>query len=267
MNEKKLEELTRWFEAYALSFAGADGKLPKASECKLVHTKEVLEAAKRIARSPQGAGLSGSAALLAETAALLHDVARFEQYRLHKTFSDRKSFDHGDAGAKMIGELKLVEGLALEEAKLVAEAVRLHNKAKLPEGLAPALKALAQVVRDADKAAIIDFIGRYLNEEAERWKDPAISFEMPDSPGFDASIAESVLKGEIVDYRRIKCVNDFLIAIFAWPCDICYAETARMILEKGLYHKIGPHLPPSPLLDEMMDASSSRLLKTAGFEA
>lgn len=266
MDEKRLEFLASWFERYAMSYADANGALPKAAECKLVHTREVRAAAARIAVSEHGAKLSGSLALLAECGGLLHDVARFEQYKLHKTFSDRKSFDHGDAGAKIVRELKLDEGLPQDEAEMLVESVRLHNKAQIPQGLKPGVETMAKIVRDADKVGILQFISRYLNEEADYWKDPAISFEMPDTDGFNEEIALTVLEGKIVNYGKIACVNDFLITLFAWPSDLNYAESARMLLAHGAYHRIGGHLPPSPLLDEMMDVSSARLLKLAGMD-
>ena len=102
MEKQQLDKLSDWFEHYAMSFADESGRLSKAAECKLVHTREVRNAAARIAKSPQGAKLSGSLALLAECGGLLHDVARFEQYKQFKTFQDAKSFDHGDAGARII---------------------------------------------------------------------------------------------------------------------------------------------------------------------
>lgn len=264
MEKERLEGLSNWFERYALSYANGAGVLPKAMECKLVHTREVRSAAARIASSALGAKLQSPLATLAECGGLLHDVARFEQYRLHNTFADRKSFDHGDAGARMIVELKLDEGLPADEAKTLLDAVRLHNKMVLPEGLSDGTASVAKVVRDADKVAIIHFIARYLNEEAEYWNDPAISLEAPDTGTFNFELAKRVLEGGMVLYSEIRCKADFLISLFAWPVDLNYAESARMLLESGAYHKIGRHLPPAPIIDEMMDASSERILKLAG---
>ena len=263
MDKEKLDFLSDWFESYAMSYADK-GVLPKAAECKLVHTREVRAASARIASSPLGAGLSGSLALLAECGGLLHDVARFEQYKLHKTFSDRKSFDHGEAGARIIMGLKLCDGLPKPEQEMLIEAVRLHNKPVLPPGLDPQVEIIAKIVRDADKVGIIQFLARYLNEEADYWKDPVISLEMPETEGFTEEVAVAAMEGRMVMHKDLRCLNDFLISLFAWPVDLNYAESARMLLEQGLYHKIGSHLPPSPLLDEMMDASSLRLLALAG---
>jgi hypothetical protein len=205
-------------------------------------------------------------AVLAEAGGLLHDVARFEQYKQFKTFSDRKSFDHGEYGAGIIREKGLCAGLPEAEAQMLLQAVALHNKIALPEGLPKDAASIAKVVRDADKIGILQFISRYLNEEADYWRDPAISFEMPDTPDFTPSIAAAVLEGKLVPHKDIRCVNDFLISLFAWPMDLNYAESARTLLEHALYFQIGKHLPPSPLLDEMMDASSVRLLMRAGMD-
>jgi len=265
MEKETLESLGLWFESYAKTFADSAGRLPMASERKRVHTHEVRAAAARIASSQRGAALSGSAALLAECGGLLHDVARFEQYKIYKTFYDGKSFDHGDAGARIIEEQKLLEGLSGREASMILKAVRFHNKPVLPpEGLDDEELCLAKVVRDADKVAILRLIADYIESGSEHWRDPAITLNMPDDGSFTESIARAAIEGRMVLHKDMRSVNDFLISLFAWPVDLNYAESAGMILETRVFERIGAHLPDCQTIDELKAKSAAHLKALAG---
>jgi hypothetical protein len=77
-------------------------------------------------------------------------------------------------------------------------------------------------------------------------------------------LAKTVLEGEMIRYKDIRSRADFLISLFAWPVDLNFKESARILLEDGAYYKIGKFIPPAPIIDEMMDVSSLRLLEKAG---
>ncbi len=261
MDSRSLEKLASWFESYALSFKDASGRLSKAAECKLVHTMEVKAHAAKIAR--EGAGLSGSALNDAEAAGLLHDVARFEQYRDFKTFHDSKSFDHGDAGVRIILRERLLEPLAEEARETILEAVRVHNKALLPEGMAPGRALVAKIVRDADKVGIMDFISKYFEDDSY-WKDPAIQLDMPDTPGFTMEIAETVLSGNLIKHSQLRCVNDFKISMFAWSFDLNYPVSGRMLFELGAFARLRSAMPQDPVIDKVCSMVEARLRAFAG---
>ena len=96
-----MNEAMQEFVRYAKLF---DLKDPKIME-KFHHTFRVIEYAKDIARSE---GLSDVDVILAMKCALLHDVARFRQFKMYHTYVDAKSFDHGDEGARILGSNKFV---------------------------------------------------------------------------------------------------------------------------------------------------------------
>jgi len=263
MDKAHLEKLSNWFEDYAKSYADEQGKLPIPSARKLLHTHEVRSASVRIAVAKCGANLSGSLALLAECGGLLHDVARFEQYKVFKTFYDGRSFDHGENGARIIREKKILADLPEREASLILKAVSLHNKPVLPPGLDSEELCIAKVVRDADKVAILSLIAEYVDSDSKDWRDPAITLEMPDNGSYTKSVALTALEGHMVLHKDMRCVNDFLLSLCAWPVDINYAESARMIIEARLFERIGSHLPDDALMKEVMASTESRLKKLA----
>ena len=86
-----LEKLTSLYNAYVDTYRDSSGRLPEMMELKLVHTMNVVEAARRIA---EGEGFDGRTKLACEAAALLHDTGRYEQLKLYNTFRDADSVDH-----------------------------------------------------------------------------------------------------------------------------------------------------------------------------
>ena len=80
-------------ENYIEEFASRDPNIQKAVDLKQAHTEHVCDAILDIGRHE---GLSNDDLALAEIAALLHDIGRFEQYRKYKTFSDVRWENHGE---------------------------------------------------------------------------------------------------------------------------------------------------------------------------
>ena len=89
--EKAKQEFIKYTENFDLTEK-------KHIELKQKHSLRVMENSKEIATRM---GLDQEKDRIAELIGL-HDIARFEQYKQFKTFSDAESFDHGDYGAKML---------------------------------------------------------------------------------------------------------------------------------------------------------------------
>lgn len=156
------------FNSYA---AGYDATNPRIA-LKVEHTLRVAELCERIARET---GFTPAGVDLAWLCGLLHDIGRFEQLRRWDTFSDAASTSHaalgvevlfggkGDAGgAKGGGSAMNAAGIIhrfidpndeLEE--IIRAAVGFHSAYRLPEDLDVRMRALCDVVRDADKLDIL----------------------------------------------------------------------------------------------------------------
>ena len=68
---------------------------------KVNHTFRVMNFCEEIAKSLD---LSSKDIELAKLCGLLHDIARFEQWKQYQTFADLKSIDHGDYGIEILKE-------------------------------------------------------------------------------------------------------------------------------------------------------------------
>ena len=83
------------FDEYAMKY---DMNI-KEIAYKYNHSYRVVHQAEEISRSIE---LDEEEKDLASLIALLHDIARFEQWKRYKSFSDTKEFDHGDEGVKIL---------------------------------------------------------------------------------------------------------------------------------------------------------------------
>ena len=121
---------------------------------KFHHAFRVVEYAKDIARSEN---LSEKDIRLAMLCALLHDIARFRQYTMYRTFKDSKSVDHGDEGTNILRYNNYIKKYTKdpEEQRIVLAAVRNHNKYKIEDNLTEREKLFVNITRDADKLDIM----------------------------------------------------------------------------------------------------------------
>ena len=121
-------------------------------KAKQQHSLRVMEISKKIA---EGLKLSQEEIELATLIGLLHDIARFEQYKQYQTFKDSQSFDHGDY-ALIILEKDIRKYIEIDKYdEIIKKAIRNHNKYKIEAGLKEKELLIAKIIRDADKLDIL----------------------------------------------------------------------------------------------------------------
>lgn len=96
------------------------------------HTKRTC---KELDLLDQASGLDDEDLLLAETAALFHDVGRFPQWKNYASFSDSASENHALQGLEVISQLEILKGLTAEERELIQIAFRQDNVRELARDL------------------------------------------------------------------------------------------------------------------------------------
>jgi len=154
MIEKEIQEFERYSKTYDLS----NPDIMK----KFHHTFRVVENAKDIARSE---GLSEEDVRLAMLCALLHDISRYRQWTIYKTYIDAKSFDHGDESYNILTKNNYVSRYTKdkEEQEIILKVARNHNKYKVEDGLTERELLFANIIRDADKLDIMVNQGNTIN--------------------------------------------------------------------------------------------------------
>ena len=119
-------------------------------ERKIYHSLRVMEISKKIATNM---GLENEKIELATLIGLLHDIGRFEQFKIYQTYSDLESIDHGDLGADILKQNNFIKEAKYDE--IILKSVQNHNKYKIADDLNKEEKLFCKIVRDADKIDIL----------------------------------------------------------------------------------------------------------------
>lgn len=144
-----LEKAKEEFLKYTANYDSTNPNIHR----KIYHSLRVMELSTKIAESLD---LSKEEINLATLIGLLHDIARFEQYRIYKTFSDKNSIDHGDLGVKILEKDNFIRRFIEEDKydKIIKVAIKNHNKPQIEIGLDEPYLMYAKIIRDADKLDI-----------------------------------------------------------------------------------------------------------------
>jgi hypothetical protein len=237
--------LKRWFSAYVGGFysGGQDPYLDKHIRLKEEHTARVCQEMQYILH---GLDVSESDARLAEAAALLHDVGRFEQFRRFRTYVDPKSCDHGQLGVQVLSENGGLEGLENTEQTILLDVVRWHGAKAVPADLDERSAFFCRLVRDADK---LDVLGLLIDNFTRYYEDPQhfdLEVEFADEPFVSEAVLESIFRGELVDYRQIRTLHDAQMVLLGWVYDINFDAALARIQDKRYLDRIAAFLPDKP---------------------
>ena len=246
-----LEQMHSWMNQYMKSFYSDDEEVQQGILIKETHTGYVTSNCIELAKY---LNLSKNDSELAEIIGLFHDVGRFRQYSLYKTFNDADSEDHADLGLKVIDELDFFKELSAEDNEIVHFAIKNHNK-KLVEPTDDERKILfAKIIRDADKLDIYRVLEPFLAQEnADKMPRFIKGKERAEiSPDF----IENFVAGNQADYRKIRTNGDRKIVRLMWIYDINFSWTMRKIVERGYIDKIIDALP----IDDAVQNGIDRLL-------
>src|SRR3972149_2809827 len=151
MTKSDLIFFRSWFSDFCRSFYSAHEEDQRNILLKETHTHNVCENMRHLAGELP---LKNEEVLLAEAAALFHDIGRFPQYAEHKTFRDASSVNHAALGARILVEKGVLAGLSQKEQGLILAAVRFHNAFTLPDIADKEALLCLKLIRDADKLDI-----------------------------------------------------------------------------------------------------------------
>ena len=237
---------------YMKSFYSDDEEVQQGIVIKETHTGYVTSNCVELAKTLQ---LSRHDTELAEIIGLFHDVGRFRQYSIYKTFNDADSEDHADLGLKVIDELDFFKELSDVDNEIVQFAIKNHNK-KVVEATDDERRILfAKIIRDADKLDIYRVLEPFLAQEnADKMPKFIKGKERAEiSPDF----VYNFVAGNQADYRKIRTNGDRKIVRLMWIYDINFAWTMKKIVERGYIDKIIEALP----IDDNVQKGINRLLK------
>jgi putative nucleotidyltransferase with HDIG domain len=239
MNTGDLQRFKGWFESYTHAFL-AGGQEDRANiALKIEHTRNVCRLILQIARQETA---DPSVLLLAETAALFHDIGRFPQYAQYKTFRDSVSVNHGRLGAETLTTEKVLDRLPAGERKIILDAVQFHNAFSVAALDNPLGLFCLKLVRDADKLDI----WRIFLEFYEKDKDgltAVIGLGLPDTPEYSEEVVAAIGAKKTASLSSLRSLNDFILLQLSWVFDLSFTASVRILLEKEIIERFVRFLP------------------------
>ena len=247
-----LTRMHEWMARYMKSFYSDDAQVQQGILIKETHTGYVtancVELSKFLRLSPHDTEL-------AEIIGLFHDVGRFRQYSIYKTFNDADSEDHADLALKVIDELEFFTELAAEDFELVKFAIQNHNKKVVAPTDDERKLLFAKIIRDADKLDIYRVLEPFLAQENADKLPNFIKDKGRLVADISPDFVENFVTGEQADYRKIRTNGDRKIVRLMWLYDINFSWTMKKIVERGYIEKFIAPLP----MDEKVAEGIRRL--------
>ena len=196
---------------------------------KVTHTYHVVDCATKIATS---LNLSEEDINLAQLIALLHDIGRFEEITVLKSFNSTR-FDHAAYGVKMLFEDNLIRNFVSDDSydEIIKVVIDNHSRLSIEDGLSVQCLLHAKIIRDADK--VDNF--RVKKEERIEANFPGIARSREDIENSSLSnkVYETVMSKKCVNIHDRTTVLDYWVCILAFVFDLNFKESYKMIIQNN----------------------------------
>jgi hypothetical protein len=258
MKQADLDHFKRWFKRYVAQYYDLPGEGVKPILLKEQHTERTCIEIVLVGRK---FGLSDKDILLAETAALFHDIGRFPQWKRYATFIDSASADHALLGLDVVSRYKILARIPPEERELICEAMRHHNLRELPTNLSQRQDLFSGLLRDADK---LDIWGLVISELEGRGNlVETLAGYIPISNSFNRDIVAELMEGTVPDFSSVRNRNDMILLRLGWVFDLNFALSCRLVLERNYVERLCVHLPVQSEMQEVKEYLISYLKNRA----
>lgn len=221
------------FNDYIKQFDSEDGSIL----LKITHTYHVVNLSEYIAKEQ---GLDEESINLAKLIALLHDIGRFKQVTVQRSFSD-KTFDHADYGNKILFEEKLIRKFIKADKydEVIRKAIYNHNKYEIEDGLSETEELQCKIIRDADK------LDNFRVKDENNFEDsfPKIRDESKqETNDIIAELEKSTISDKVYnDFLAHKCIKlddrktllDYWICVLTFIFDLYFKSSLKYIYDKN----------------------------------
>lgn len=237
-----------WFKRYVAGFYELPGDGLQPILLKEQHTERTR---KEIGLLGRDLGLTDEDVLLAETAALFHDIGRFPQWKQYRTFIDSESEDHALLGLEVLSHHRILKRLSPDEREVIRVAIRHHNLRELPPGLAPRELLFARLLRDADKLDIWRMVILQQREQSNLLE--TLAGQIPTSSSYSREIVADLRRGKMPDFRSVRNQNDMRLIRLGWVFDLNFLPSCRLVLERQYVEEFCRQLPSEREIQELQE--------------
>jgi hypothetical protein len=240
MEQSQLDKLRAWFDDYVAGFYGDDGYVNANLRLKEDHSRRTCDEMRYLAEE---LSLNDNQKRIAEIIALLHDVGRFRQFIKYRTYNDSRSVDHCLLSLKVLHETKVLERIEKEERQLIEKAIEYHGQRELRSDLEGECLLFSQLIRDADKLDVFYVVTEYYGQYRENPDEFNLELEFEDVPRYSKEIVEDILRGRLIDYSRLRTLNDMKLLQLGWVYDVNFTATLKRIRRRRFLEQIIDFLP------------------------
>jgi putative nucleotidyltransferase with HDIG domain len=240
MEQEQLDKLEKWFDDYVAGFYGEDAYVNANLKLKEDHSKRTCNEMRYLAEE---LSLSDNQRRVAELIALFHDIGRFRQFVKYRTYNDARSEDHCLLSLKVLRETKVLEEIVKEEKLLIERAIEYHGQRQLPSDLDGECLLFSQLIRDADKLDVFYVVTEYYKRYKENPEEFNLEMGFPDEPRYSKQIVEDILRGQLIDYSRLRTLNDMKLLQLGWVYDVNFTATLKRIRQRRFLEQLVDFLP------------------------
>ena len=246
MKHSDLDYFKLWFKDYIAKFYELPNGRIQPIIMKEQHTRRTCQ---EILLLGTECGLSQEDLLLAETAALFHDIGRFPQWKHYSTFVDSLSEDHARLGLKVVSQHQVLNRISPEQREVIQNSIRHHNLRELPANLSPRQLHFSRILRDADKLDIWRVVIMHQEEGSNLVE--ALAGDIPLSNSYSSEILVELREMRAPDFSFVRNQNDMILLRLGWVFDLNFAPSCRQVLERNYIEKLCSQLPVNQEIKEM----------------
>lgn len=250
MEQEQLKKFRRWFDDYVAGFYGDDDFLNANLKLKEHHSRRVCQEMLYLANQ---VNLTDNQRRMAEVISLFHDIGRFEQFTKYRTYNDFRSVDHCLLGLEVLREAKVLDAVAGEERELIEKAIEYHGRKDLPADLDGQCLLFSKLIRDADKLDVLYVVTQYYRQYRDNPGNFLLEVEFPDNPAYSAEVIEAILRGELIDYTRLRTLNDVKLLQLGWVYDINFTATLKRVKRRKFLKKLLDFLPATTDINKVKE--------------
>ena len=167
---------------------------------------------------------------LAELIGLLHDIGRFEQYKIG---TESSKFDHGLAGVEILKKDNNIRKYIQEEQydEIIYKAIYEHNKYGLSKDITKEQELFCKIIKDADKIDLI-YEAVYVY-----WQDQERK-ELVEQGKLSEKMLEDFYNHKLADSKNRISETDQILRFSSFIFDINFPYSFKIIKESNNVSKM-----------------------------
>nr|WP_152733167.1 HD domain-containing protein [Marinifilum sp. N1E240] len=247
VNQEIYENIVSWFEKYTESLVCDTEEIQVNLDLKKNHSFNTTKIIEALALT---INMSEVDILLAKSAAILHDVGRFEQLLKYNTFADTDQINHIDLGIAFIKEQEFTSLISDEELEIILDCIKYHTGSEIPKSMDEKNRIFIQLIREADRIDILNIVSKYYSNY-KPGSNKRLEMELADKPDISKKVFKSIMDEKVVDYKDVLTLNDLKLQQMSWIFDLNLKQSFRIVSEKTYLKLIYDTLPKKDSVIDM----------------